>query len=69
MKCPSATTSRTTADMSEPHKSSQPNLSVERSGPLLETDDDIPQVLLAGARGTDQKVGTVPRRTRGRGSA
>ena len=43
MECPSAKTSRNTADISEPHKSSQPNLSVEHSGTLLETDDDIRQ--------------------------
>jgi hypothetical protein len=46
--------------MSQPQKPSQPNLSVEHSGTLLETDGDIRQALLAGIKGSPPPAGERP---------
>jgi pSer/pThr/pTyr-binding forkhead associated (FHA) protein len=45
--------------MSEPRAPSQPNLHVEHSGTLLETDDEIRQALLAGIK-TAEEDATAP---------
>jgi len=46
--------------MSQPHIPSQPNHSVEHSGTLLETDDDIRQALLAGIKSSEQNITARP---------